>query len=482
MVRVAKSTNEMEEPGTDYPVCLKENRVSDINKMPETKSKSKREALKSRVIKPEIGLKKCLAEETTGCRNLLGEDISDAFGVLKLIGDPFEEHHDVDIVTESLNNVPGLASSTSDSSRNSVYSPSSIETDGFEMSPPKLDCVNDWNYGGIVSCGSVSPNVFETFKPIQGEKVTSIEVDDPAQNSGHGWSVNLPYPSHFASNEGKDQYEDYSPRVLESYVSCSDLDTTVFDDSMRRARNYDSMSDNMQDPQSIGIPSLAPMAQNVDRERLLKLQKMHEHEAEELRNRLRLVKLRQMEVSEAIHNSRETSQNEMRSVPWETYSDEYMTSKSLPDYHCQDKKLPKRRSNTMDNAGAPPRVGATTGPTGANLFVFNFPRMFTDEDLGHTFAPFGNVLSATVFIDKQTGRSKCFGFVSFDNVESAKYAISMLNGCQLGGKIIKVQLKRESCKKREETEYTDYGMMQGQYIVPQCPPNTNYVPSNGYYQ
>lgn len=54
------------------------------------------------------------------------------------------------------------------------------------------------------------------------------------------------------------------------------------------------------------------------------------------------------------------------------------------------------------------------------------------------------MLSATVFIDKATGRSKCFGFVSYDNCESARLAIQTLNGCQMGGKVIKVQLKRES--------------------------------------
>mmetsp|Transcript_23448 Transcript_23448/g.51012 ORF Transcript_23448/g.51012 Transcript_23448/m.51012 type:complete len:139 (+) Transcript_23448:2-418(+) len=83
------------------------------------------------------------------------------------------------------------------------------------------------------------------------------------------------------------------------------------------------------------------------------------------------------------------------------------------------------------------------GPVGANLFVFNFPRSFTDFDLYNAFAPFGNVISSTVFIDRQTGRSKCFGFVSFDNPESAAKAIEKMHGGLLGGKTIKVQLKRE---------------------------------------
>lgn len=47
-----------------------------------------------------------------------------------------------------------------------------------------------------------------------------------------------------------------------------------------------------------------------------------------------------------------------------------------------------------------------SGPPGANLFIFNIPLDFDDGALLQTFLPFGNVLSATVYIDKQTGFSK----------------------------------------------------------------------------
>ncbi|KAK9508251.1 hypothetical protein O3M35_007951 [Rhynocoris fuscipes] len=56
--------------------------------------------------------------------------------------------------------------------------------------------------------------------------------------------------------------------------------------------------------------------------------------------------------------------------------------------------------------------------------------------------PFGNVVSAKVFIDKQTNLSKCFGFVSYDNSISAQAAIQNMNGFQIGTKRLKVQLKR----------------------------------------
>nr|XP_036222677.1 CUGBP Elav-like family member 2 isoform X2 [Bactrocera oleae] len=82
------------------------------------------------------------------------------------------------------------------------------------------------------------------------------------------------------------------------------------------------------------------------------------------------------------------------------------------------------------------------GPDGSNLFIYHLPQEFTDTDLASTFLPFGNVLSAKVFIDKQTNLSKCFGFVSYDNPLSAGAAIQAMHGFQIGTKRLKVQLKR----------------------------------------
>ncbi|KAG8244669.1 CUGBP Elav-like member 2 [Homalodisca vitripennis] len=92
------------------------------------------------------------------------------------------------------------------------------------------------------------------------------------------------------------------------------------------------------------------------------------------------------------------------------------------------------------------------GPEGANLFIYHLPAEFTDRKLAQTFCPYGNVISAKVYIDKETNMSKCFGecsvhtsmgFVSYDNILSAQVAIQNLNGYHVSGKKLKVEIKRK---------------------------------------
>lgn len=76
-----------------------------------------------------------------------------------------------------------------------------------------------------------------------------------------------------------------------------------------------------------------------------------------------------------------------------------------------------------------------------NIFLFEQTEI-GDMDLALLFSSFGTVLSAKVFIDKNTNLSKCFGFVSYDNPASAQAAINQMNGYQVGNKKLKVQLKK----------------------------------------
>ncbi|KAL9927425.1 CUGBP Elav-like family member 2 isoform X1 [Glossina fuscipes] len=118
------------------------------------------------------------------------------------------------------------------------------------------------------------------------------------------------------------------------------------------------------------------------------------------------------------------------------------TAAGLPQFSSAALSTSPLASVALSTAAAAAAGKQIEGPEGCNLFIYHLPQEFTDTDLASTFLPFGNVISAKVFIDKQTNLSKCFGFVSFDNPESAQVAIKAMNGFQVGTKRLKVQLKK----------------------------------------
>jgi len=84
---------------------------------------------------------------------------------------------------------------------------------------------------------------------------------------------------------------------------------------------------------------------------------------------------------------------------------------------------------TFPNPGPPIQTTPfNKGPEGANLFVFHIPNDMTNQTMYEMFAPFGNLLSVRIMVEKDTGRSRGFGFVSYDSPESAAAAIKALNG------------------------------------------------------
>jgi RNA recognition motif-containing protein len=72
------------------------------------------------------------------------------------------------------------------------------------------------------------------------------------------------------------------------------------------------------------------------------------------------------------------------------------------------------------------------------VFVGGLPFSTTDDELRELFAAHGKVASANVVRDRESGRSKGFGFVEFEDTEEGKAAEKALNGSELGGRSISV--------------------------------------------
>jgi cold-inducible RNA-binding protein len=76
------------------------------------------------------------------------------------------------------------------------------------------------------------------------------------------------------------------------------------------------------------------------------------------------------------------------------------------------------------------------------LYVGNLSYGVRDSDLEEMFAAYGSVQSAQVIVDRDTGRSKGFGFVEMENDQEAKAAITGLNGKEMEGRTLTVNEAR----------------------------------------
>lgn len=86
------------------------------------------------------------------------------------------------------------------------------------------------------------------------------------------------------------------------------------------------------------------------------------------------------------------------------------------------------------------------------LFVGGLPFATTDEELSELFSAHGTVAYAKVITDRETGRSKGFGFVEFENDNEGKAAEKAMNGSDIGGRSITVNEARP----REERPRRDF--------------------------
>jgi cold-inducible RNA-binding protein len=77
-----------------------------------------------------------------------------------------------------------------------------------------------------------------------------------------------------------------------------------------------------------------------------------------------------------------------------------------------------------------------------NIYVGNLSYQVSEEELKEEFKNFGDVKSTKIIIDRETGRSKGFGFVEMEQSEDGENAINQLNGKDLKGRNIKVNESR----------------------------------------
>jgi RNA recognition motif-containing protein len=77
-----------------------------------------------------------------------------------------------------------------------------------------------------------------------------------------------------------------------------------------------------------------------------------------------------------------------------------------------------------------------------NIYVGNLSYKVSDQELKEVFEEFGNVISAKVIKDRESGRSKGFGFVEMTNDDEAQAAIDELDGAEINGRTVKVNKAR----------------------------------------
>ena len=88
-----------------------------------------------------------------------------------------------------------------------------------------------------------------------------------------------------------------------------------------------------------------------------------------------------------------------------------------------------------------------------NIFIGNLSWAINDADLRDLFEEYGEIKSAKVIMDRETGKSRGFGFVELADEEQAKRAISELNGASYDNKVISVTEARP----REERPRSNFG-------------------------
>ena len=116
--------------------------------------------------------------------------------------------------------------------------------------------------------------------------------------------------------------------------------------------------------------------------------------------------------------------------------------------------------NTQGREGRELRTGHTPlrgGHTEHNLFVSNLPWDTSDAELVEVFSPYGQVAAATVAMDRESGRSRGFGFVSMSSGESVERAIDDLDGATLAGRPLLVKKAVPKAEHQKKNGFRAHG-------------------------
>jgi RNA recognition motif-containing protein len=84
-----------------------------------------------------------------------------------------------------------------------------------------------------------------------------------------------------------------------------------------------------------------------------------------------------------------------------------------------------------------------------NMYVSNLSFQTSEDDLRKLFGQFGQVSSVKVIMDRETGRSRGFGFVEMGSDNDARTAMTSLNNKEVGGRAMSVTIAREKTERKE---------------------------------
>lgn len=79
----------------------------------------------------------------------------------------------------------------------------------------------------------------------------------------------------------------------------------------------------------------------------------------------------------------------------------------------------------------------------SKVFVGGLAWTTTDQTLQAAFAPFGDIVESKVIADRDTGRSRGFGFVTFQDAAAAKESVAAMNGKELDGRALRVDIAND---------------------------------------